>query len=86
MDPWAGRGSVRGSMVARLPKGWAGEEPVRPEASNLPEDGRLSDSGTVYGRLRDGLPRYFLIQTPAVAKIAGVLFLRWVVRAANTSA
>jgi hypothetical protein len=47
-----------GRMVARLPKGWAGEEPVRPQAS-LQEGERLLGSGDRHGRLRKGLPCFF---------------------------
>ena len=44
-------------MVARLPKGWAGEEPVRPRAS-VPASARprLYRSGDRPCRLREGLP------------------------------
>jgi len=54
--PRGGRSPERG-RVARLPKGWAGEEPVRPQASVAETTSRrLSGSGDREHRLREGLP------------------------------
>jgi hypothetical protein len=47
-------------MVARLPKGWAGEEPVHPTTRTTSSS---PDPGTGEGRLRGGLPYCFFLPT-----------------------
>jgi len=58
-------------MVARPPKGWAGEEPVRPRARILMDLGRSARywSGDWDDQLRRGLPCYFFSRRTPRARV-----------------